>query len=56
MNFSGKQNEHTCAHDMVYGKLQDEQRLLNDLGSFMVDVLKRRREAGKLAGYVSHIQ
>ncbi|KAI8582593.1 hypothetical protein K450DRAFT_170494 [Umbelopsis ramanniana AG] len=43
-------NEHTCAHDMVYGKLQDEQRLLSELGNFMVDVLKRRREAGKIAG------
>ncbi|KAH8550423.1 hypothetical protein BGW37DRAFT_428063 [Umbelopsis sp. PMI_123] len=43
-------NEHTCAHDMVYGKLQDEQRLLNELGNFMVDVLKRRREAGKITG------
>ncbi|KAI9486079.1 MAG: hypothetical protein EXX96DRAFT_613913 [Benjaminiella poitrasii] len=39
-------NEHTCAHDIVYGKLQDDQRLLNDLGSFMVDVLQRQSSAG----------
>jgi hypothetical protein len=35
---------------MVYGKLQDEQRILNELGSFMGDVLKRRRDAGKITG------
>ncbi|KAI7906421.1 uncharacterized protein BX663DRAFT_496358 [Cokeromyces recurvatus] len=41
-------NEHTCAHDIVYGKLQDDQRLLNELGSFMVDVLQRQNSAGSI--------
>ncbi|CEP10050.1 hypothetical protein [Parasitella parasitica] len=43
-------NEHTCAHDIVYGKLQDDQRLLNELGSFMVDVLQRQSRAGCITG------
>ncbi|KAL0073025.1 hypothetical protein F4703DRAFT_1773010 [Phycomyces blakesleeanus] len=46
-------NEHTCAHDIVYGKLQDDQRLMNELGSFMVDVLKRKRKAAKVTGNTS---
>ncbi|OBZ82424.1 Mediator of RNA polymerase II transcription subunit 12 [Choanephora cucurbitarum] len=43
-------NEHTCAHDIVYGKLQDDQRLLGELGSFMVDVLQRQNRAGLITG------
>ncbi|RCI02228.1 RNA polymerase II mediator complex subunit, partial [Rhizopus stolonifer] len=43
-------NEHTCAHDIVYGKLQDDQRLLGELGSFMVDVLQRQSRAGMMTG------
>ncbi|KAI9492408.1 hypothetical protein BDB00DRAFT_765585 [Zychaea mexicana] len=43
-------NEHTCAYDMVYSKLQDDQRVLEDLGSFAVDVLKRKRNAAKITG------
>ncbi|KAI8365718.1 hypothetical protein BD560DRAFT_156584 [Blakeslea trispora] len=43
-------NEHTCAHDIVYGKLQDDQRLLGELGSFMVDVLQRQNRAGVMTG------
>ncbi|KAI9030192.1 hypothetical protein CLU79DRAFT_843056 [Phycomyces nitens] len=46
-------NEHTCAHDIVYGKLQDDQRLMNELGSFMVEVLKRKRKAAKVTGNTS---
>ncbi|KAI8985141.1 hypothetical protein BDB01DRAFT_850197 [Pilobolus umbonatus] len=43
-------NEHTCAHDIVYGKLQDDQRLLGELGSFMVDVLQRQSRASCISG------
>ncbi|KAG0172714.1 RNA polymerase II mediator complex subunit [Apophysomyces sp. BC1015] len=43
-------NEHTCAHDIVYGKLQDDPRLLNELGVFMVDVLNRKRKAARITG------
>ncbi|KAI9307637.1 hypothetical protein BJ944DRAFT_261581 [Cunninghamella echinulata] len=43
-------NDQTCAHDIIYGKLQDDQRLLNDMGSFMVDVLMRKRNAARISG------
>ncbi|KAI9255672.1 hypothetical protein BDA99DRAFT_442083 [Phascolomyces articulosus] len=43
-------NEHTCAYDMVYSKLQDDQRVLDDLGTFAVDVLKRKRTAARIIG------
>ncbi|KAI7865079.1 hypothetical protein BDF14DRAFT_1730934 [Spinellus fusiger] len=43
-------NEHTCGHDIVYGKLQDDQRLMNELGNFMVEVLKRKRKSAKMTG------
>ncbi|KAI8149564.1 hypothetical protein BJV82DRAFT_504484 [Fennellomyces sp. T-0311] len=43
-------NEHTCAYDMVYTKLQDDQRVLDDLGAFAVDVLKRKRNAARITG------
>ncbi|KAG2234880.1 hypothetical protein INT48_000543 [Thamnidium elegans] len=43
-------NEHTCAHDIVYGKLQDDQRLLGELGNFMVDVLQRQSRAACITG------
>ncbi|KAI8372975.1 uncharacterized protein BYT42DRAFT_501141 [Radiomyces spectabilis] len=46
-------NEHTCAHDIVYGKLQDDQRLLGELGNFMVDVLKRKKTAERITGPAS---
>lgn len=50
---SAVQNEHTSAHDMVYSKLQEDQRILNELGGFAVEVLKRKRNAAKIAGYAS---
>ncbi|KAI8979595.1 hypothetical protein BDF20DRAFT_870542 [Mycotypha africana] len=43
-------NEHTCAHDIVYGKLQDDHKLLDELGSFMVNVLQRQSKAGYITG------
>ncbi|KAI8337752.1 hypothetical protein BC941DRAFT_513588 [Chlamydoabsidia padenii] len=43
-------NEQTCAHDIIFGKLQDDQRLLNEMGNFMVDVLKRKRKASSITG------
>ncbi|KAG2221431.1 hypothetical protein INT45_005236 [Circinella minor] len=43
-------NEHTCAYDMVFGKLQEDQRVLDDLGSFAVDVMKRKRNAARITG------
>ncbi|KAI8100101.1 uncharacterized protein BX664DRAFT_290634 [Halteromyces radiatus] len=43
-------NEQTCAHDIIFGKLQDDQRLLNEMGGFMVEVLKRKRKAARITG------
>ncbi|ORZ24760.1 hypothetical protein BCR42DRAFT_343237 [Absidia repens] len=43
-------NEQTCAHDIIYGKLQDDRRLLNEMGNFMVDVLKRKKKASRITG------
>ncbi|RUS12491.1 hypothetical protein BC937DRAFT_87750, partial [Endogone sp. FLAS-F59071] len=43
-------NEHTCAHDMIHGRLVDDPKILADLGGFMVDVLKRKREASRITG------
>jgi hypothetical protein len=47
---NNKKNEHTCAHDIVYGKLQDDNRLLNELGSFMVQVLQRQNNIATITG------
>ncbi|RUS29765.1 hypothetical protein BC938DRAFT_480272, partial [Jimgerdemannia flammicorona] len=46
-------NENTCAHDMVHGRLVDDPKILYDLGAFMVDVLKRKREASRITGCVA---
>ncbi|KAI9312669.1 hypothetical protein BX666DRAFT_1985405 [Dichotomocladium elegans] len=43
-------NEHTCAHDMVYSKLVDDPQKITELGSFAVDVLKRKQNAAKITG------
>ncbi|ORX59031.1 hypothetical protein DM01DRAFT_1318605 [Hesseltinella vesiculosa] len=46
-------NEQTCAHDIIYSKLQEDNRLLKEMGGFMVDVLKRKRKAARISGSTS---
>ncbi|KAI8059264.1 hypothetical protein BC940DRAFT_282083 [Gongronella butleri] len=47
------QNEQTCAHDIIYSKLQEDNRLLKEMGAFMVQVLKRKRKASRITGSTS---
>ena len=37
---------------MVFGKLQEDQRVLDDLGAFAGDVMKRKRNAARITGEV----
>ncbi|KAI9267828.1 hypothetical protein BY458DRAFT_511485 [Sporodiniella umbellata] len=43
-------NETSSAHDIVFGKLQEDQRALSDLSDFVVDVLHRQNRASYISG------
>ncbi|KAG1438594.1 hypothetical protein G6F56_012595 [Rhizopus delemar] len=43
-------NESSSAHDIVFGKLQEDQRALGDLSDFVVDVLHRQSRSSYITG------
>ncbi|KAG0946548.1 hypothetical protein G6F57_003198 [Rhizopus arrhizus] len=43
-------NENSSAHDIVFGKLQEDQRALSDLSDFIIDVLHRQNRASYITG------
>jgi hypothetical protein len=47
---SSFQNENSSAHDIVFGKLQEDQRALSDLSDFIIDVLHRQNRASYITG------
>ncbi|KAL1916568.1 uncharacterized protein VTP21DRAFT_5759 [Calcarisporiella thermophila] len=43
-------NEDICAHDMIHDRLIQDNRIMSELGTFMVDVMKRKHESNRITG------